>query len=307
MDVAPASGRQHVLVHGDQHAVVVEVGGGLRSYRVGDRELLDGYAESEAATAARGQLLIPWPNRLRDGRYTWDGVEHQLALSEPEKSNAIHGLLRWVSWTTAAQTTRSVELLCRLHPAPGYPFLLDVTVTYRLEDDGLEVTTTARNGGSSALPYAVGQHPYLLAAEGVDGCTLQLDAATFVDTDKRGLPVARSDVAGSTFDFRSMRRIGDVELDHAFTDLARDSDGRAWLRLTTAKDATTVVWVDESYRYIELFTGDTLPDPARRRRALGVEPMTAPPNAFGDGTDVRRLEPGESTTSRWGMTVPSSA
>ena len=285
---------------------MVEVGGGLRSYAVGERELLDGYAEHEQATAARGQPLIPWPNRLRDGRYVWDGEEHQVPLSEPAQSNAIHGLLRWANWSTAEQTTASVVMSCRLAPQPGYPFLLDVSIHYALGGDGLEVTTTARNAGTAALPYAAGQHPYLLAGGGVGGCVLTLDAATYVETDERGLPRGRKPVAGSAYDFRTPRPIGDTELDHAFTDLTRDEHGRAWVLLESPEAAAVALWADESYRYVELFTGDALPDPAHRRRSLGVEPMTAPPNGLGDARDVTRLEPGQSTTSRWGLRLAGS-
>ena len=301
MAVASPSGRQHVLVRGGQTAVVVEVGGALRTYDVGGRPVVDGFAEDEQPTGARGQPLIPWPNRLRDGRYTWDGREHQLPLSEPEQSNAVHGLLRWTSWTTGRQTTTSVDLHCRLHPQPGYPFTLDVVLAYRLTDDGLEVTTTARNAGSQALPYAAGQHPYLATGSGVDACTLVLDAGTYLETDERGLPSSWEQVAGSPYDFRSPRAVGDTELDHAFTDLARDGQGRAWVRLAGSDGATTALWVDEAYPYVQLFTGDPLPEPERRRRSLGVEPMTAPPDALRDGRDVVRLEPGQSTTSRWGV------
>lgn len=301
MPISPPSGCQHVLVHKSQQAVVVEVGGGLRSYVVDGRQLLDGFDEQERATAARGQPLIPWPNRLRDGRYAWDGEQHQVALSEPERSNAIHGLLRWVDWTAARQTTASVVMSCRLPPQSGYPFTLDVSIEYLLTDDGLEVTTTARNAGAVALPYAAGQHPYLLAADGVDGCMLTLNAATYLETDDRGLPLTWEPVAGSDYDFRTPRQIADTQLDHAFTDLARDERGRAWVRVGSPDGSVVGVWTDESYRYIELFTGDALPDPARRRRSLGVEPMTGPPNALGDGREVTRLEPGDSTTSRWGL------
>ena len=285
---------------------MVEVGGGLRSYAVDGRELLDGYGEHERATAARGQPLIPWPNRLRDGRYVWDGEEHQVPLSEPAASNAIHGLLRWASWITAEQTSSSVVMSCRLAPQPGYPFLLDVSIRYALGSDGLEVTTTARNAGAVPLPYAAGQHPYLTAASRVDACVLTLDAATYLETDERGLPRGRKPVEGSAYDFRTPRRIGDTELDHAFTDLARDEHGRAWVLFEPPEAAAVALWADDTYRYLELFTGDALPDPSSRRRSLGVEPMTAPPNALGDGIDVTRLEPGQSTTSRWGMHLARS-
>ena len=67
------SGEQIELVHADQRAVVVEVGGGLRTYSAGGRDLLDGYALDAPSTSGRGQVLAPWPNRLEDGSYEFDG------------------------------------------------------------------------------------------------------------------------------------------------------------------------------------------------------------------------------------------
>jgi aldose 1-epimerase len=301
MSIAPPSGRQHTIVFDDQQAVVVEVGAALRSYRVAGHDVLSGYGESEMASSARGQPLIPWPNRLRDGQYSWDGTQHQLPLSEPAKHNAIHGLVRWTNWTTARQSTSEVQLRHVLHPQPGYPFTLALSVTYRLDESGLTVTTRATNLGSSRLPYAAGQHPYLAAPDVVDDCRLQLDATTYLPTDGRGLPTGTAPVAGSEYDFRSERRIGQTEVDLAFTDLARDDDGRAWVVFRTPDGATTRVWVDESYRYVELFSADTVPDESRRRRSLGVEPMTSPPNALADGIDVITLDPGHGKTCAWGM------
>jgi hypothetical protein len=152
------SGRQYTILHGADRATVVEVSGGLRSYVADGRELLDGYAEDEIAAGARGQPLIPWPNRLRDGRYTWDDQTHQAPLSEPEKGNAIHGFLRFTNWTCLGQTTSRVDLGHVLHPHPGYPFTLAVRLSYELGPDGLAVTT-ARNVGTQALPYASGSTP----------------------------------------------------------------------------------------------------------------------------------------------------
>jgi aldose 1-epimerase len=98
-----SSGEQIEIAVGDQQAVVVEVGGGLRSYSAGSRELVDGYRADEMSSSGRGQVLIPWPNRLQDGRYEFDGRRHQLPLNEPEHRNAIHGLVRWANWTTAGR------------------------------------------------------------------------------------------------------------------------------------------------------------------------------------------------------------
>jgi len=296
------SGRQHTIVHGSDRATVVEVGGGVRSYLADGRELLDGYAEDEMATSARGQPLIPWPNRLRDGRYSWDGQTYQAPLTEPEKGNAIHGFLQFASWTCLAQTTTTVDLGQVLHPRPGYPFTLAVRVSYRLGSDGLAVTTTARNIGTQALPYATGQHPYLASPTTLlDECTLQAPGASYLPTDDRGIPTGQEPVQGTEYDLRAGALMGALQLDLAFTDLERDQDGRAWVRLAGPDGRGAAVWLDRGYPHLELFTGDTLPEAPRRRRGLGVEPMTAPPNAFQSGIDVQRLEPGEKTTASWGV------
>lgn len=297
----PPSGRQFVINRGDQRAVVVEVGGGVRSYSVGGREVLESYPEDAICDGAHGTPLIPWPNRLEDGRYTFDDVTYQVALSEPAKHNASHGFLRWRSWDCLEQDPDSVVLGTTLHPLSGYPFTLQVRIGYRLTDDGLVVTTTATNRGAKALPYAHGQHPYLSPGGGrIDGARLQFGAGRRIETDPdRQLPVGVVPVAGSAYDFTVARPIADLAIDHAFTDLDREPDGRARVRLTGADDRTAELWVDETFSHLQLYTGDTLA-PDRRRTGLGAEPMTAPPNALATGTDVIRLAPGESVTTTWG-------
>jgi aldose 1-epimerase len=298
--VAP-TGEQVELVHGDQRAVVVEVGGGLRAYAAGQRELLDGYDVDAMSTSGRGQLLIPWPNRLQDGRYEFDGRRHQLALSEPEHGNAIHGLVRWTRWFVREREADRVLLEHVLHPQPGYPFSLALEVEYALAADGLSVRTTATNIGVDACPYGAGVHPYLtVGTPSVDAAILTSPGATVIRSDDRGLPVGTDPVERTPFDFRRARAIAATALDHAFTDLERGDDGLARVELRHPDGSGVVLWVDAGYRYLMLFTGDPLPDV--RRRSLAVEPMTCPPNAFRTGESLVRLEPGETHTARWGLT-----
>ncbi|MGY1743040.1 MULTISPECIES: aldose 1-epimerase family protein [unclassified Blastococcus] len=301
MPVRP-TGEQFVLAHGAGEVTVVEVGGGLRSYRHGGRELLDGYGADEMAQHVRGHVLAPWPNRVADGRYRWDGVEQQLALTEPERATAIHGLVRFVPWTVLDRGPARLTLEHLLHPQPGYPFTLRLQVAYELTDDGLTVTTTATNDGAVPLPYGEGHHPYLVGGPGllVDDCTLVSPGATRLEADPRGIPTGRSSVAGTPADLRAARPIGDLVLDHCFTDLERDTHGRATVRFTRPDGTGAVLWMDEYYGYLQLYTGDTIPG-ERRRRGLAVEPMTCPPNAFATGEAVRRLQPGESVTGTWGL------
>lgn len=297
------SGRQIELSHGDQHVVVVEVGGGLRSYAVDGRDVLDGYAEGQMAGGGRGQLLAPWPNRIEDGRYTFDGVEHQLPLSEVAHHNAIHGLVRWVPWTVVEHRPDRAVLEHLLHPQPGYPFLLHLSVDYALTDDGLSVSTTATNRGTSACPYGTGAHPYLRLGDGlVDDLVLRSPAQGVLTTDDRAIPVGRHDVGGTPYDFRDGHRIGDLVLDHAFVGLDHGPDGRAVVRLTDPTTGRAVeLWLDRSHDNLMVFTGDTLPAD-RRRHGIAIEPMTCPPNALRSGSDVIRLGPGASWSGNWGIT-----
>jgi aldose 1-epimerase len=297
----PPSGVQFEIVHGEQRATIVEVGGGVRAYEVGGRPVLDPYRLESACDGAHGAPLIPWPNRLADGRYRFDGVDYQVALTEPLRHNAIHGLLRWRSWRAAEREPHRVVMGIRLHPMSGYPFALDVRIAYELSEDGLTVSTEATNIGEHACPYGAGQHPYLSSGNGlIDDCTLEVPAETSILTDeRRKLPIGHSLVEGTSVDFRVPRRLGEQSIDLAFTDLARDDDGLATTRLMRPDGSRAELWVDEHYSNVEIYTGDELA-PNRRRRGLAVEPMTCAPNAFQSGRGLIRLEPGRTLRARWG-------
>ncbi len=298
--VAP-SGEQFEIAHADQRATIVEVGGGIREYEVAGRPVLDPYPLEAICDGGHGAPLMPWPNRLKDGRYSFDGVEHQVALSEPKAGNAIHGFTRWWPWRPVERERDRVVMGVRLYAHPGYPFTLELRIEYGVSDDGLMVTTTARNLGETACPYGTGQHPYISAGGGpIDGCTLELPGATRILLDDRSLPAGSELVDGSPFDFRKARALGEQSLDTPYTDLLRDASGVATSRLTAPDGSCVELWADGRYGFLQAFTGDGL-SRERRRRGLAVEPMTCAPNAFQSGDGLVRLEPGESFTARWGV------
>lgn len=301
MSSAP-TGTQHELKLGGQVVVVTEMGATLRSYDVAGRPVVDGFAVAERPDGGRGQVLAPWPNRVRDGRYSFGGQDHQLALSEVANRNAIHGLVRWVSWDLAERGEEWVALTTTVWPQPGYPFLVRLRATYRLNPDGLEVTLHGRNDGDRAAPYGVGHHPYLTAGARADDTVLTVPAADRLVTDERGNPVGVEAVDGTAYDFRAPRAVGDLVLDTAYSRLERGSDGRAVVRLEHPSDGHGVeVWMDEAARHLQVFSGDTLPDVSRRRQALAVEPMSCPPGAFTSGTDLVVLQPGDEHGLTWGV------
>ena len=297
----PPSGQQFLISSGDYAAVVTESGGALRALTHADRPLIDGFEEDRAASGGRGQLLMPWPNRIRDGRYLFEGRAQQLALSEPGRKNASHGLVRWAAWSLVAHRPDHVTLTYRLMSQTGYPWTLDLEVGYALDGDGLTVTQTATNRSDSTAPYASGAHPYLLAGAGpVDGWTVQVPAGVRVLSDaERLLPIRTEEVEGTPYDLRGPRRLGDLVLNHAYGHLARDERGRATTRLVADEGSGVELWVDDKHDWLMLYTADDVP--ATARHSLALEPMTAPADAFNSGVDLVRLEPGERFTASWGI------
>ncbi len=297
---AAPTGEQYEISSGKHRAVVAEVGAALRSFTFDGRDVVHGFDVMETITGGRGQNLIPWPNRIRDGRYTFNGVTQQLALTEPARHNASHGLARYVPWVLVERQTDTVVNRVRIHPQPGWPGTLEATITHRVGEEGLLVTVEATNLGNSELPFGYGAHPYLTVGESsVDEVALTVPAASYLEVDDRLLPAKVSPVDGTVYDLRDSTVLGSANLDTAMTDLARESDGRWRIRLTRG-DRYAELWGDESFVWTQVFTGGP-----NRDWGVAVEPMTCGPDAFNEGPthdDLRVLAPNETYVGQWGIT-----
>ncbi len=300
----PRSGRQlRIAAHGYE-AVIASVGASLRTLTSHGRDLVVPFDADEVRPAYRGATLAPWPNRVVDGRYAFGGVEHRLALSEPDRGQALHGLLAWAEFSDRLVLDDRVVLAAVIEPQSGYPFRVEVETEYRIDADGLHQTVTAHNLGADAAPWGTGPHPYLVAGDGrVDDWTLALPAsAVLTVTPDRLSPVAVEAVdEHPEWDFRSARGIGDVFIDHAFTRLEREA-GRAEVRVTTDAGSGVAISFDERCPWVQVHTADT-PSADTHRIGLAVEPMTCPPDAFRSGTDLVVLEPGAAHAASWRITA----
>ena len=231
ISVASPTGQQWRIGHGRQEVIVCEVGATLRAYSVGDHPVLDGFGADEWSHSGRGQVLAPWPNRLADGRYEFNGVRAQAALDEPERRNAIHGLVRWMPWTLQTRHQNQLSLRLQLHPSPGYPFSLLLEIDYHVGREGLTVTTTgavARRGLRS--PSASASTPISRPGpETVDGAILHLPGAPHPRPRRPGAADRSADSRSRAPSATSPRRAssGPAVLDTAFTSLDRDADGKA--------------------------------------------------------------------------------
>ncbi|SDQ13091.1 aldose 1-epimerase family protein [Quadrisphaera sp. DSM 44207] len=298
----PPSGEQHEISSGRYRAVVTQVGASLRELTADGRPLVRGFGVEQVRPFYRGAVLAPWPNRVGDGRYRWEGQEQQLPLTEPERATALHGLAVWLPWEALERTASSVVLATRVWPQAGYPHLLDLRATCALDEEGLHWSLRAVNAGSAPAPYGCSVHPYLVAGEGrVDDWTLELAADRYLDVDpERLLPRGVEDAAGTDADLRGGRPLRGLSLDHALTAVA-DAPGQPGRRVATVRAAdgsgVAMHW-DAACPWVQVHTADR-PEPEHDRVGLAVEPMTCPPDAFRTGTDLVRLEPGQAHEVRW--------
>lgn len=266
-------------------ATVSEDGGALRTVTVDGRALLD------PDLPCAGWVLAPWPNRIRDGRYTFDGVEHHLPLSEPARRNAIHGLVAERRWERVAQGPGSVDLRCDLPPSPGYPYVLALRTRYTATDRGVRAEHEVENVGQRTAPFAFGVHPYLLVpGVAVDALVLTLGARARLATDERLLPIEEVDDAR----FLVGAPIGDAEIDAAFA----AASGPIVARVVAPDGRGVEITADAGFRWWQVYTSHRQTAPLRRR-SLAVEPMTAPPDAFRSGADLLALGPGEGWRGVW--------
>jgi aldose 1-epimerase len=300
--VAAKSGTQWSIEADGHRAVVVEVGGVLRAYSAGDVRILDGFEADEMSPASAGQVLAPWPNRIRDGEYTFEGQTHQLALTEPARHNAIHGLSNWARWTLVEQTPGSVTVEFDLPAQVGYPWWLRLRTRWTVSADGLRCDQEVVNNSATNAPWGYSVHPYLqLTGVAVNDILLHVPAHSRILADARLLPIGAVKVAGSEYDYTEPRRIGDAVLDATFGDVDHDADGRTEVTIADPNsDAKVTVWADEKFKYWQVFTGDTLQG-ERFRRSVAIEPMTCPPDAFRTGRDLIVLPPGQTWSGSWGI------
>lgn len=301
----PISGTQYRIEADGYVAEIAGVGASLRTLAHEGRELVLGFAQDEVRPGFRGAVLAPWPNRVVDGQFVFRSQQHILALSEPARGHALHGLAAWVEWEAEDVTPTSVTLVHAIPAQEGYPYQVRVRVTYAVGPDGLAWSVAATNEGTTTAPYGTAPHPYLVAGDGLaDDWTLELPAAQVQTvTPDRLIPTGIVDVAtydGGVFDFRAPRLLGQTFLDHAFTALTPGADDLVRAALRAADGSGVGMSWSTDCPWVQVHTPQA-PGPDGWRRGVAVEPMTCPPGAFNSGTDVVALEPGRTHEVRWGI------
>ncbi|NYG22438.1 aldose 1-epimerase [Agromyces hippuratus] len=295
-DHAQRRGPTIALVSADGRvaAAVSTLAGALRSLVVDGVAVVEPTADAAVPPGAAGTLLAPWPNRVDGALWVHEGATQRLEVTEPGLGHALHGLLLARELEVVAATDSGVELRARLGGERGYPFAIEVTVRYALRDDGVDVTITARNRGSGRAPFAAGSHPYLRVGDvPVDELSVQVDADTELLLDDRYVPIDRRPVAGTASDLRSGAPVPEAPRHAAF---AMTGSARPLRHALEAPDGTRVeLHADPAFRFTWIYLAEALDTDQGPRRALAIEPMSAPANALRTGEGLAWIEPG----SQW--------
>jgi aldose 1-epimerase len=286
---------------GDSRATITELAAGLRGLVLDGVEVVREYPEQSLPPMGQGLVLVPWPNRIARGAWVLDGKTQQLDITEPSTGNATHGLLRNTAYMVAEQGDGFLTLRATVFPQHGYPFLLDTSVSYELNEAGLTVTHAITNESDSPAPVAVGAHPYFVVGSvPTEDLSLTVAAETVFEYDDKFIPVAEVPVADAGLDLRAGRRVGDVDLNHAFGTLT--GTGGQNIHSLVAPDGQRVeLWTDLNFAFVQAYNPREFPFETGTGVAIALEPMTAPANAFNTGEGLRWLEPGASWMLSWGV------
>ncbi|WP_066515661.1 aldose 1-epimerase family protein [Curtobacterium ammoniigenes] len=302
---APRSGTQLSIAAAGYTAAIATVGATLRALEHDGRALITTFDADEVRPVFRGAVLAPWPNRVVDGRYRFDGAEYELALTEPTRGHALHGLVAWQDFDVDVADPDHVRLSTTIAARDSYPFQVLVTVDYRVDADGFHTTITGTNLGSDAAPWGTGPHPYVVAGEGsVDDWTVHIPADLVLDvTPDRLIPIDLVDpsvVAHGELDLREPARIGPRFIDHAYSGLRRDDEGDATITVRADDGHGVAVRFGPTCEWVQVHTADHV-NPDYHRRGLAVEPMTCAPDAFNTGSDrgLVVLQPGDAHDASW--------
>jgi len=309
----PTPDTEITLTHGGWQLVVAPYGASLRGlFRLGPdgrrEEVITGYSGAGGKAGGQGDVLIPFPGRVAQGRYAFEGHEYQMDKNDAEGPNAIHGFLRKVLWDSEQASEGAITFTTALaaDAHPGYPFALGARVTYSLSDTGLTCAFALGNLGETPAPVGAGFHPYFTVGSAlIDTNTLQVPFESYLEFDDSLLPTGRVLPArGTALDFQSARPIGGTVFNTCYADPQRGAEGQARISLSDpATRKSLTVWMDAAFEYVVLYSGDPLPE-SHRRRSLAIEPMTCGSDALNHPAwGLRTLAPGETLSGASGVSA----
>ncbi|MDR2748921.1 MAG: hypothetical protein LBB10_03420 [Bifidobacteriaceae bacterium] len=271
---------------------LASIGSSIRKYTIDNLDIVVPYNADEMPNYFQGQVLFPWPNRLEDGKYEFEGTSVNADINERDKNNQLHGLSPLYSFDLIDKDENWIKMGLQLPPSRNYPFMIRVEILYTLTDKGLEIKTFAKNEGEKNAPFALGWHPWFSPRGSLDSCSLHFKAESYIYSDSRLLPAKEGEVP-TTFDFSTEKSLQDISLDDAFANVAENK-----VSFKAADGHITTIQADENYKAFQICSAD-FAEGADHRFGLAIEPMTAWANAFQTHKNLIIIKPGQTINNSW--------
>lgn len=237
-----------------------------------------------------GMVLAPWPNRIKDGKYVFENQEFYLEINEPDRNNALHGFAYKTQFEKTHSTTTEITLAAQLGKTDGYPFLIELEITYKLTPEGFSCLVKATNRSDSPAPFGIAFHPYYPAD---DATEVSIPAKTHLLADQQMIPTEKTPNTHGHFKF------ADVDFDDCFTDLQR-TDGIANISFKN-KNTELTLWQDEAFDFVMVYTTNEFDSTDGPASAIAIEAQSCAADAF--NTEPPVLQPSESFRGSWGLTL----
>jgi aldose 1-epimerase len=282
---------------------VCQVGATLKSLVLNGNEILMGFSDSEIPLFGQGQVLFPFPNRISDGKYLYNGEVLQLPINEVPLNNSIHGLVRWQKWELINHLESSITFKTETIAQPGYPFCVEILLTYSLINSAsFYAHFKITNRTKIPVLAGVGFHPYFKLTSPIDELILHIPAKSYYLLNERKIPIDTKSLKKTSKDFAIEKPIGSLQLDDCYSELEYNHNDLARITLKDPR-AKKAIYLDVTnhFNHIMVFTADSLKGEFKRN-AIAIEPMTCPPNAFNWCPDKVTLLPGTSKTASFRIT-----
>lgn len=286
------------LVFGsDSKAVISTTGASLLELSLTSKNLIT--RTPDPIKIFSGAVLAPWQNRLAKGEY-FDGHGNLkvVPITEQAFGNALHGLVLTAEFDVVEQTDNKVVLGTNIAATDGYPHNLELEVTYQLADGGFFCEFKVTNNSEAVAPFVIGFHPYFTIGD-TKNSTLVLPAESYYPQDKNKIPLTKSSVAGTSFDFTTERTLEGVALDDYFTDL-KVANSEIVSRLRTA-EWTLELSQSTNLRHLVVYLKENYDSEGKQVAAIAIEPASGPANAFNSKEDLALIDAGASFSGNWSV------
>jgi len=300
------------LQKNNQHLIIDQLGGGVAEYYIENKKIREdiiyGYRDhQEKGASMMGDVLFPFPGRVKDGKYEFAGKNYRLSGVDTKDGQAIHGFAKNSVWEIIKkdQDRVTVEFYIRKdkYQKQGFPFSLKIQLDYQLISDGFSCQTLVENIGDSPAPFGLGFHPYFTLGGGnINSIKLKIKAKKLIEFDRNLIPTGKLIDLNkkNDLDFSYPKTIGEREIDNCYFDLYFNQ-GIATTEISNDRGRKIAIWQNRSFPYLQIYSADTIGE-RHARRGLAIEPQTCTGFAFNKPDfGLKILDPGKKFFGEWGV------